>query len=364
MSRAGLTGHAAALLTIFLWGTTFISTKVLLTGLRPVEVLFLRFALGFVALCLLYPRRLRLAGRRQELWFAAAGLCGVTLYFLLENIALTCTLASNVGVLVSVSPMLTALLSHFLLRRERLRPLFFAGLAVALAGVAMVSYNGAAVLELNPGGDLLALLAAAAWSAYSLLTRKLSAFDYPVVQTTRRTFAWGLLFLLPVLPVLGFRPGLGTLTEPVYLLNLLYLGLGASALCFVTWGFAVGRLGAVRTSAYIYLVPVVTLVTSALVLGEPVTPLSLGGRGADGGRTGTVGVGAAKGGEQGRSGVSSSAPWCRTRGRLFASGSTAPLAACPCSNKTKKRIPPGGILFFMRGSAGAPDGPGRRRAPG
>ena len=206
MSRAGLTGHAAALLTIF-----FISTKVLLTGLRPVEVLFLRFALGFAALCLLYPRRLRLAGRRQELWFAAAGLCGVTLYFLLENIALTCTLASNVGVLVSVSPMLTALLSHFLLRRERLRPLFFAGLAVALAGVAMVSYNGAAVLELNPRGDLLALLAAAAWSAYSLLTRRLSAFGYPVVQTTRRTFAWGLLFL-PVLPVLGFRPGLETLT--------------------------------------------------------------------------------------------------------------------------------------------------------
>lgn len=99
------------------------------------------------------------------------------------------------------------------------------------------------MLELNPRGDLLALLAAAAWSAYSLLTRKLSAFGYPVVQTTRRTFAWGLLFLLPVLPVLGFRPGLGTLTEPVYLLNLLYLGLGASALCFVTWGFAVGRLG-------------------------------------------------------------------------------------------------------------------------
>ena len=276
MSRAGLTGHAAALLTIFLWGTTFISTKVLLTGLRPVEVLFLRFALGFVALCLLYPRRLRLAGRRQELWFAAAGLCGVTLYFLLENIALTCTLASNVGVLVSVSPMLTALLSHFLLRRERLRPLFFAGLAVALAGVAMVSYNGAAVLELNPGGDLLALLAAAAWSAYSLPACT-PASAPGGGRPPRRTFAWGLLFLLPVLPVLGFRPGLGTLTEPVYLLNLLYLGLGASALCFVTWGFAVGRLGAVRTSAYIYLVPVVTLVTSALVLGEPVTPLSLGG---------------------------------------------------------------------------------------
>ena len=117
-----LTGHAAALLTIF-----FISTKVLLTGLRPVEVLFSASPWALRPSALLYPRRLRLAGRRQELWFAAAGLCGVTLYFLLENIALTCTLASNVGVLVSVSPMLTALLSHFLLRRERLRPLFFRG---------------------------------------------------------------------------------------------------------------------------------------------------------------------------------------------------------------------------------------------
>lgn len=58
------------------------------------------------------------------------------------------------------------------------------------------------------------------------------------------------------------------------LANLVYLGLGACALCFVTWNFAVGKLGAVKTSTYIYLVPVVTLATSALVLGEPVTPLS------------------------------------------------------------------------------------------
>ena len=154
-------GHLAALLTIVIWGTTFISTKVLLVDFQPVEILFIRFMMGFLALLAVCPRRLQGVTRRQEGLFALAGLCGVCLYYLLENIALTCTLASNVGVLVSVSPMLTALLSHFLLRRERLRPLFFAGLAVALAGVAMVSYNGAAVLELNPRGDLLALLAAA-----------------------------------------------------------------------------------------------------------------------------------------------------------------------------------------------------------
>ena len=274
MRQTAWTGHGAALLTILIWGTTFISTKVLLTSFQPVEILFLRFVLGFLALCLIYPRRLRLGERRQELWFAAAGLCGVTLYYLLENIALTYTLASNVGVLVSVSPVFTALLSHFLLRREKLRPAFFAGLAVALAGVVLLSYNGSAVLKLDPRGDVLALLAAAIWSAYSLITRHISSFGYPVVQTTRRIFAYGLVFMLPALLIFGFRPSLAAVLEPVNLLNLVYLGLGACALCFVTWNFAVGKLGAVKTSTYIYLVPVVTLATSALVLGEPVTPLS------------------------------------------------------------------------------------------
>lgn len=274
MRQTAWAGHGAALLTILIWGTTFISTKVLLTSFQPVEILFLRFVLGFLALCLIYPRRLRLGERRQELWFAAAGLCGVTLYYLLENIALTYTLASNVGVLVSVSPVFTALFSHFLLRREKLRPDFFAGLAVALAGVVLLSYNGSAVLKLDPRGDVLALLAAAIWSAYSLITRHISSFGYPVVQTTRRIFAYGLVFMLPALLIFGFRPSLEAVLEPVNLLNLVYLGLGACALCFVTWNFAVGKLGAVKTSTYIYLVPVVTLATSALVLGEPVTPLS------------------------------------------------------------------------------------------
>ena len=274
MRQTAWAGHGAALLTILIWGTTFISTKVLLTSFQPVEILFLRFVLGFLALCLIYPRRLQLGERRQELWFAAAGLCGVTLYYLLENIALTYTLASNVGVLVSVSPVFTALFSHFLLRREKLRPAFFAGLAVALAGVVLLSYNGSAVLKLDPRGDVLALLAAAIWSAYSLITRHISSFGYPVVQTTRRIFAYGLVFMLPALLIFGFRPSLAAVLEPVDLLNLVYLGLGACALCFVTWNFAVGKLGAVKTSTYIYLVPVVTLATSALVLGEPVTPLS------------------------------------------------------------------------------------------
>ena len=82
-------GHVLALVTVLVWAVTFVSTKVLLVHLSPIEILFLRFVVGFLALMALRPRRLRLARRSQEGWFALAGATGVALYYLLENIALT-----------------------------------------------------------------------------------------------------------------------------------------------------------------------------------------------------------------------------------------------------------------------------------
>lgn len=76
-----ITGHLFAFITIFIWGTTFISTKILLEAISPIEILFLRFTTGFIALLLVYPHKLKIKERKQELYFAAAGLCGVTLYF-------------------------------------------------------------------------------------------------------------------------------------------------------------------------------------------------------------------------------------------------------------------------------------------
>lgn len=271
MKQQPAAGHLAALLTIIIWGTTFISTKVLLTSFQPVEILFFRFVLGFFALLAACPRRLKSASLIQELTFAGAGLCGVCLYYLMENIALTYTMASNVGVIISVAPFFTALLSHwFLHQEERLQPGFFLGFAVAMSGIALISFNGAA-LKLNPVGDLLALLAALLWACYSILTRKISAYNYPTILTTRRIFFYGVLFMVPALFFFDFRLDLFRFADPVCLLNILFLGLGASALCFVTWNFAVRSLGAVRTSTYIYMVPVITLIASVLILHEPFT---------------------------------------------------------------------------------------------
>lgn len=119
-----MAGHLLALITILIWGTTFISTKVLLKHFAPIEILFFRFVIGFLALLFLYPHRLKLTELKQEWIFASAGLCGVTLYYLLENIALTYSRASNVGVIISVAPFFTAFFAHCFLDGEKLKPNF------------------------------------------------------------------------------------------------------------------------------------------------------------------------------------------------------------------------------------------------
>lgn len=182
---------------------------------------------GFLALLIVYPRPMKETAKRQEIVFAAAGLC------------------SN----------------------------FFIGFIVAVIGICLISFNGTKI-HLNPIGDLLAVAAAVVWACYSVLTRKISGFGYHTIQATRRIFAYGILFMIPVLFLPSCRIGAERFTNPVYLGNLIFLGLGASALCFVTWNMAVKILGAIKTSIYIYLVPVITVVTSALILKEKITVMS------------------------------------------------------------------------------------------
>lgn len=270
-------GHIAAIITIVIWGSTFIATKILLKHMNPIEILFLRFLLGFAVLVLAYPKRLKIKERKQELVFAGAGLCGICLYYLLENIALTYTMASNVGVIVSIAPFFTAVLFQLLMpSEEKLTLNFFVGFLVAMIGICLISFNGAR-LELNHTGDVLSIAAAIVWAFYSMLTKKISTYGYNTIQTTRRTFAYGIVFMIPTLFWFDFDIELQSLLQPECVFNLIYLGVGASALCFVTWNYAIKFLGAVKTSVYIYAIPVITVITSAIILKEHITIMAMVG---------------------------------------------------------------------------------------
>lgn len=275
--RRATTGHILTLITILIWGTTFISTKILLVDFSPVEILFFRFLMGYLVLFLLSSRPIRTQSFSEELLFISAGLCGVTLYFLIENMALVYTLASNVGVIVSIAPFFTAVIAHFFLEEEKLNAPFITGFLIALTGITLIGFNGSFLLELNPIGDLLAFLAPVVWAIYSVLMRKISRLNLPIIGVTRRVFFYGLICMLPALFLSEFHLDLQRLGKISNLTNLLYLGLGASALCFVTWNRAVGILGAVKTSVYIYLVPIITVAASALILHEQITWATLAG---------------------------------------------------------------------------------------
>lgn len=277
MNNKNTLGHISAILTVLIWGTTFISTKVLLSHFTPIEILFFRFSLGFIALLLIYPHKLVLTDKKQEKLFMLAGLCGVTLYFLFENIALTYSFASNIGVIVSISPFITGILTHFFLKQEKLKLSFFLGFFVSITGVALISFNGSTVLKLNPIGDILAVLAAATWSVYSIVTKKISDYQYNTIQVTRRIFFYGLIFMLPALFFFDFHIGIDRFKEPLLLFNILFLGFGASAVCFVTWNLSLKLLGILKTSVYIYAVPVITVAFSAFILKEKITSIAMVG---------------------------------------------------------------------------------------
>lgn len=269
-------GHLLALFTILVWGTTFLSTTVLLRDFSPYEILFVRMLLGIAALAIVRPRPLKLHSRRHEWYFAGAGLMGVTLYFMLENFALTYTYSANCSVIISTAPFFVAIAMRLFCGGDRMSRWFFVGFAAAIAGVALIAFSGQA-LHLNPLGDLLCLLAAMSWAGYSVMLKKIEPFGYDTLLVTRRIFVYGLFFLICASPILPFAPSVEKLLKPINLFNFLYLGLGASALCFVTWNVANKRLGAIKTSAYIYLSPVVTIVAGKLLLDDPLTPLALAG---------------------------------------------------------------------------------------
>jgi drug/metabolite transporter (DMT)-like permease len=272
-----LKAHILAFLTIFIWGTTYISTKMLLKEFTPTEIMFFRFVLAYLALLLVKPKRIPYKNPGEELLFACAGLFGVVLYFTLQNTCLVYTLASNAGVLVSVAPFFTAIFSYFLLKGEPLHKSFFIGFGVSIIGIILISFNGNFILKLNPLGDILAISCAVAWAGYCILMKKISVLNYDVILCTRKIFFYGIILMIPLLPFFGFHWDLARFTYPSNVFHMLFLGLGASALCFVTWNYAVGVLGAVRTSVYIYFNPIVTVVTSAIILHERITSVAMAG---------------------------------------------------------------------------------------
>lgn len=268
-------GHFYAIFTILVWGSCFVLTKEMLTTYTAIQIIPLRMALAYVTLWVLRPKTLKLP-RKDELMFILIGVTGGSLYFFLQNTALSYTYAANVSILVALAPILTVILAQLFSRSgERLGKYVYIGAVIAIVGVVLVVLNGQLTFHLNPLGDLIALGAAFMWALYSILIKKYTE-RYDNFLVTRRVMLWAFLTSVPLMLVTDGMPDLRPLfTTPRILLSWLFLGVFGNAVCFAIWNVAFKRLGVVITNNYLYASPFVTLAAGYLILHEEITLMSI-----------------------------------------------------------------------------------------
>ena len=274
MKEKQYTGHIMALVCVTIWGSTFVVSKGLMEFLNPVQLMLLRFVLAYAALWVVHPKWY--FKWREEWRFLLMALFANTLYYLAENTAITLTQTTNVSILVSTSPIVTALLLPLFYKDEKPNPKQAAGFAVSFIGVVMVVFNGAFALKLQPLGDLLALGAAVCWAVYGILLRRWSDL-YDSALISRKLMFYGTLMVIPMVVMSGQPIDFASLMTVTNLAKLAFLGFVGCAVCYLLWNGAICKIGVLTANIYIYLVPLVTLVVSAVVIKEKITLMGFAG---------------------------------------------------------------------------------------
>lgn len=261
----------ALLLAMLLWSSSFIAMKVALEGFHPMVVVFGRMGISSAVFLALW-RNFRHVRYRKGDWkrLGAMALCEPCLYFVFEAYALRYTSASQAGMIVSVMPLCVAVAAWIVLG-ERLARRVWSGFVLAIIGVVWLSLGGA-ISDNAPNpllGNLLELCAMVSATGYVINAKKLSATYPPLFITAVQSLAGSAFFLpllfLPTTQLPDAFPLLPTL-------SVIYLGTCISLGAYGLYNFGVSRLPAGQASAFINLIPVITLLMGRVLLGDQLTP--------------------------------------------------------------------------------------------
>jgi drug/metabolite transporter (DMT)-like permease len=262
-----------------IWGSTYVVTKSGLDELPPMLFALLRFCVASV--CLLPLALLRggvAALPRPRPWgtLVLMGLAGVGLYYVLFNLALTYTNASQGSLVQSSLPAATAGMAVLWLhekvtRRRRL------GIALAIAGVLLIVVRSQAETSARSPllGNALMLGTVAGWGVYTILAKRTAGCDATVVVAAITLIGTAMLAPAAVIEAV-LRGGVPKVSTASWL-RIVYLGALPSAGCFVLYSRALRDLDASQVGTFINLVPLVGVLSGVLVLGEEVTPLAIVG---------------------------------------------------------------------------------------
>ncbi|TME63314.1 MAG: DMT family transporter [Chloroflexi bacterium] len=259
------------------WAGTWVVGKLAVATVPPLELSAARYvlaSLALVAVMLALRTPIRVHGLGP---IAVSAVFGYVLYNAFVFIGLTLAPASDGALIVpTMTPVITAVLATFV--GERLTGRRIAGFALGSFGAALVILAGAASEAFSTTrllGDLLMLAGAASWSIYTTLglitLRDRSPFEVVALATPI-----GALILLPLGLLERSYVDVPTWSAGIWL-DVAYLGVVVTAVSFPLFYWVVRRVGAGPAALTTYLVPVLTLVLAAVVLGERPAPLQLVG---------------------------------------------------------------------------------------
>ena len=268
-------GHLLAFVSVFIWSVLYVCVKILLEFYTPFELLVLQFLLGYCILLALKPKRLILKSKKEELYFALCGLCGITIYNAFLNFALTYSMASNVSVIIAIAPLWTFIFS-VIFTHNKLYVSFIIGFVIAIVGISLLSFKNSHI-QIQPFGDFLALISSIGWGAYAILVVKVMNMKYDLLLCTRKIIFYGLIFMIPMFIFINFSPDFSHFKDINVLSNLVFVSAFASGFCFMMWNKATTLIGAIKTNIYVYFTPLITILASYLFLGEKLSMLAIMG---------------------------------------------------------------------------------------
>lgn len=262
-----------AALAVLFWGVSFVATKAALTEVRPVTLIFLRFAIGAVVLLIIVRE---LPPRAYWPQLALMGFIGIFIHQMLQSYALTMTTATNTGWLIGLCPIWTAVLAAIFLR-ERFGFWKVVGLVGGFMGALLVVTRGELQFAGRPSttGDLMILISTINWAVYTVVGQRTIKALGPR-RATSGAMLFGASMLTPFFVVQrGWRdvPHLSTIGWT----SVLFLALCCSALGYLFWYGALEQIEAARVASLLYAEPLVTFAAAALLLGERVSGIVIAG---------------------------------------------------------------------------------------
>lgn len=261
------------LITMVIWGSTFVVTKGINDQVQPFTLAFVRVAIGaLVLLGCAFVRQAR--GGAHSPWSAlpwgtmiTMGLIGVVLYYAVFNYSLVYTSASQGALVQSCIPAMTALVAVVWLR-EHASALRWTGIALSMAGILIV-FSGADAQSGSGSllGNVLMFISAALWGVYTSMAKRVATHD--AIQVTAGIIGAGALLLLPLSAFEIAADGMPNVDGRGWL-GMAYLGAGASGLAYMMYSAALKHMDASEAGVYTNLIPIVGVIMGVM-LGEPLS---------------------------------------------------------------------------------------------